>query len=144
MKSCAKCNETKDDSEYYARDKTCKDCRKERVRLNRFEKIDYYREYDKKRFQEDPRVKERHKRYQKTDACKESMAKSRKKWLENNQHKRHAHNKVNNAVRDGVLIKPNNCESCGSSGRIEGHHEDYDKPLEVMWLCRNCHAKQHY
>ena len=50
---------------------------------------------------------------------------------------------VNHAIRDGKLIRPETCSVCGRPGRIEGHHEDYSKPLEVTWLCRRCHVARH-
>jgi hypothetical protein len=49
---------------------------------------------------------------------------------------------VNNAVRDGRL-KREPCETCGSTTRVNGHHHDYSKPLEVRWLCPPCHAAEH-
>lgn len=39
-------------------------------------------------------------------------------------------------------IKKLPCRDCGSE-KSEAHHEDYDKPLEVIWLCRDCHLKLH-
>jgi hypothetical protein len=46
------------------------------------------------------------------------------------------------ALKTGRLM-PQPCEHCGSIEKVEAHHEDYFKPLEVMWLCFNCHRKHH-
>lgn len=51
-----------------------------------------------------------------------------------------AHLLVKRAIRSGVLVRPESCNRCGTGGRIEASHDDYDKPLEVEWLCRACHA----
>lgn len=58
-----------------------------------------------------------------------------------------AYSKVRNAIKYGVLVRPDICERCGkdpgkaSDGRskIHAHHHDYDKPLDVEWLCAKCH-----
>lgn len=41
------------------------------------------------------------------------------------------------AMRRGQ-IQQTPCE-CGSTDDLEMHHDDYDKPLEVRFLCRPCH-----
>jgi len=43
-------------------------------------------------------------------------------------------------LRGKIERKP--CENCGDPV-AQMHHEDYDKPLEVRWLCRKCHVKHH-
>ena len=40
------------------------------------------------------------------------------------------------------LIQRKPCKVCGET-KAEKHHDDYDKPLEVTWLCRECHLKHH-
>lgn len=50
---------------------------------------------------------------------------------------------VINAIRDGKLVRAIECEFCLSKENIEGHHPDYEKPLEVIWLCRKCHKSLH-
>lgn len=45
-------------------------------------------------------------------------------------------------IRKGILIKKG-CKICGTNENIEAHHEDYNKPLEVIWLCRNHHREHH-
>ncbi len=47
------------------------------------------------------------------------------------------------AVARGEMIRPDLCENCGESGKIQGHHTDYSKPFEVDWLCTKCHGKEH-
>lgn len=46
--------------------------------------------------------------------------------------------KLNVYVKRGS-IKKQPCEVCGAAQTLEAHHEDYDKPLEVKWLCRKHH-----
>jgi hypothetical protein len=50
---------------------------------------------------------------------------------------------LNRAVRRGILQRPTTCEACGRSGKITAHHPDYSKPLDVEWLCYECHGIQH-
>lgn len=47
------------------------------------------------------------------------------------------------AVTKGVIRRPSRCEDCGELRRVEGHHEDYGRPLYVIWLCRKCHKAAH-
>ena len=47
------------------------------------------------------------------------------------------------ALRHGLLKKPKTCSLCGDSGKIHGHHPDYKKPLDVVWLCATCHMREH-
>lgn len=49
------------------------------------------------------------------------------------------------AIRKGILVHLP-CETCGYfslSHRNEAHHDDYNKPLEVRWLCRKHHLEWH-
>ena len=53
---------------------------------------------------------------------------------------------VKAAIRDGRLAKPSQCNGCGHSfplPKIQAHHEDYSKPLVVIWLCHRCHTARH-
>ena len=45
------------------------------------------------------------------------------------------------AVRQGK-IKKLPCEVCGHE-KSQGHHPDYSKPLEAIWLCQVHHQKKH-
>ena len=54
---------------------------------------------------------------------------------------RHANAVIENEIQqDRLMRKP--CEICGSL-KTEAHHDDYDKPLEVRWLCRIHHMRYH-
>ncbi len=68
---------------------------------------------------------------------------SAKAWAERNKEKRKAHSALNNAVRDGKITK-GPCSVCGTTIRVHGHHPDYLKPLEVVWLCHLHHEDLHH
>ncbi len=62
----------------------------------------------------------------------------------------HAQNMVEYAIHSGVLTPRDACEVCGQTkafkdGRrgIQAHHDDYNKPLNVRWLCQPCHHEWH-
>lgn len=41
-------------------------------------------------------------------------------------------------------MRPSNCSKCGKPHpKVHGHHSDYSKPLDVIWLCPSCHMKLH-
>jgi len=62
----------------------------------------------------------------------------------------HAHNMVEYAVRVGSVERKTVCQECGNMGqfkdgrsKIQAHHPDYNKPLDVIWLCQKCHHAWH-
>ena len=146
---CVKCDKEQPDSEYYRSTirvngtGECKSCTRARVTANREAKIDYYREFDRKRANLPHRVQAK-KEYAQTPQGKQKITEIKKNYQKNHPSRRKAVNAVNSAVRDGRLIKPKNCQCCGvEAKRIEGHHCDYNKPLDVMWLCNDCHKEWH-
>ncbi len=40
-------------------------------------------------------------------------------------------------------MDPGRCEVCGDEVRLDRHHPDYTKAIDVDWLCRECHAVRH-
>ena len=57
---------------------------------------------------------------------------------------------VEKAIKKGILVARSECEECGSTstfqdGRsgIQAHHDDYNRPLDVRWLCQSCHHDWH-
>jgi len=68
--------------------------------------------------------------------------------------KRNRHDKVHNifeeALEKGQLKRKRKCEICDEDGNfadgragVHAHHPDYNKPLEVIWLCYKCHYDWH-
>ena len=65
-----------------------------------------------------------------------------KQWKQSHPEQVAAHKAVECAIRDGLLTwQP--CRVCGRGSTVHGHHEDYSKPLEVVWLCRKHHMARH-
>ena len=64
------------------------------------------------------------------------------RWRDANRLKTKAHTAVKDALRRGKLIRLP-CIQCQSTINLEAHHEDYTKPLDIIWMCRPCHVKFH-
>jgi hypothetical protein len=62
-------------------------------------------------------------------------------WLRNPK-KMAARQAVRAALSVGFLVKQP-CEECGATVGVQAHHEDYDRPLDVNWLCVKDHNQRH-
>lgn len=134
MKKCFKCKEHKPRQCFYRHSQMadgrlgkCKECTKIDVVNRRKEKPEEIREYERLRNQTQGR-KSNALRYQKSARLR-------------NPEKYRARVSLNNAVRDGRVLKLP-CNVCGSLV-VEGHHRDYRKPLDVVWLCKTHHLEEH-
>ncbi len=76
------------------------------------------------------------KAYRRTKKGKIASYKLQVKYSQRNKEKRLAWN----AAKD-LPKKP--CELCGSTEFIHKHHEDYSKPLDVVYLCAAHHKELH-
>ena len=48
------------------------------------------------------------------------------------------------ALERGLVTRASHCERCGHERKaLEAHHEDYDEPYLVLWLCIPCHNEVH-
>lgn len=112
------------------------------VKANREAKADHYREYDRERANRPDRVEAR-KAYAQTEQGRQASNRAKKAYAERHPMRRAAHVITSNAIRDGKLVSPQVYESCGSTHKIEAHHDDYTQPLAVRWFCEPCHKEWH-
>lgn len=134
MKKCFKCGLEKPLSEFYKHKmmadghlNKCKECTKRDVALHRKDNIEKIREYDRGRAKLPHRVALR----------TENAADYRKRFPERAK----ANAAVARALRDGRLKKLP-CFLCGQTD-VEGHHPDYSRPIDVVWLCTKHHRDIH-
>jgi hypothetical protein len=146
MKRCIHCGEEKPLTEYYKHSAmadghlgSCKTCVRAYVSANRAKNIDKVREYDRERGQDPKRKAAVRARASKYKAKKPEYIAH---YFEKNPDKHKAHGIVQRAIRSGKLVvQP--CQRCGYGIGIQAHHEDYSKPLDVVWLCPPCHGARH-
>jgi len=105
----------------------CKECAKKDALKHRGKNIEKIRAYDRERAKNPERAK---------DASAISS-----EWRKSDKRLSHAHNAVARAIRKGSLVRMP-CERCGSKDSL-AHHEDYNIPLGVTWLCQPCHKQRH-
>ena len=104
----------------------CKKCAKRESNEWRENNLEKIQEYDRFRYKNDMKRREDH---------NESTKKHREKYPE----KYKARMYLGNAVRDRRIIKEPCCV-CGNNIST-AHHEDYSKPLEVVWVCLKHHKE---
>ena len=143
MKRCFKCGVLKPRTEFYrARGMLdglsgkCKACTTADVAANRQTNLARIQAYDRKRGREKLDSGWRSTAATSPESAQKSIAKRKASGAHQ------ANSAVTVALRSGKLV-PQPCERCGSTEHVHAHHEDYSKPLEVMWLCRRCHGQRH-
>jgi len=144
-KRCRVCREKKPLTEFN-RDRRNKDGRQSLCRVCDRAKTKAYTEAnpEKKREREKRRVGRRREYMRRWFERNREKVEERRKTLYSDEIR--ARRKLRDAVQSGRVTKPECCEACGerlAPLQIEGHHEDYSKPLEVIWLCRACHSALH-
>jgi len=128
------------DGFYKSNPSKCKECIKTAVRKHRAANLERARAYDRMRGSMPHRVAAR-KAYQATSAFAGSHRAAAERWAAKHPERRAASFAVSNAVRDGKLLKLP-CLVCGVE-KVEGHHPDYSRPLDVVWLCNPHHREVH-
>lgn len=68
---------------------------------------------------------------------------SSREWASKNKRKVKAQGSLRYAVKTGKITKPAFCQNCFRETKLHGHHENYSKPYDVMWLCASCHKIAH-
>lgn len=77
-------------------------------------------------------------RYRRSKKGKEAAARYQKRI---DPVKAFARGKIHELTRTGKLIRQP-CVICGEPN-TQAHHEDYTKPLDIIWLCNIHHIKHH-
>lgn len=142
MKQCSQCNRTKVEDEFYPKKSWCKSCerqyRREYYRANKDKVKQYQAEYYHHNRQE-----RRDYQNEYNSSVPVNRAEAVVEWRTRNPEKRRAHAAVYNAIKRGKMVRPERCSVCRSTDFIHAHHDDYSKPLDVIWLCASCHRKRH-
>jgi hypothetical protein len=134
LKECFKCKAVKPLSEFYKHSEMadghlnkCKECTKLDSHNHRSKNLERIREYDRQRANKPER--------------RANNAVINRAWRQEDKRRQRAHNMVQRAIQKGLLFRLPCCR-CANEKSL-AHHEDYDKPLDVMWLCQPCHKKRH-
>jgi len=143
MKECSGCGKRKEEAEFAVNKATsdgltykCKVCLSEYQKARR-ERLNASRPPGWKQKTQDMAAYRR--------AWKEAnpgyMTKAKADWLAKNKDRARVKDAVRYALKTGKLVKTA-CQVCGDE-KVEGHHADYSRPLDVVWLCREHHMEIH-
>lgn len=133
-KECFKCKTIKPLTDFYkhlamadGHLNKCKECTKNDVSEHRHKNLEKIRAYDRERGKIAERIK--------------ATTEISRAWRQEDSRRGRAHSIVARAIKSGEIVRLS-CIRCGNEKSI-AHHDDYDKPLEIMWLCQPCHKIRH-
>lgn len=149
-KYCPRCERTLSLSSF-AKDRQRRDglqayCRECRSAISRhYVKVGRVAEYTKAKFK-DPARKEkilvRARMARNSPAGKAAAQRRHQRYKRERPETLRAHRVVCKAVASGTLNKLP-CAKCGAARNVHAHHDDYSKPLSVIWLCPKHHKERH-
>ena len=152
IRECDICKKKYESNSSINNAKYCQDCRKEAYKIKLKENYQRNRKLrlskaKKYRKENNEKIKiwrnnntKNLKKYRK-DYCSKhlkEMNEYQKKYAKNNSKKIKARNTAKYKKTLNTF-----CEHCGKAKNLERHHPDYNKPLEIITLCRKCHRKLH-
>ena len=142
MKTCFKCNLNKPLVDFYKHSamadghlNKCKKCTtkdSEERRKLKSQDINWI-------LSERKRHREKSKKYREAGVVRNTTS-GKNEWVIRNPEKRKAHQAVHSALRSGKIHR-HPCCICGN--KAQAHHDDYSKPLEIIWLCSKHHGERH-
>jgi hypothetical protein len=151
----------------------CKQCKKEKLKKRKAEDPEKFKEIERvrsekrrhtkewKEWRKDHQLRNRKEISEKARiyyTTNENVRKKSKEWKSKNREKLNNYLKehvnknplkvrarkiVNYHIQKGNMTRPIKCSKCIKECKPEAHHEDYMKPLDIIWLCRSCHGKEH-
>lgn len=139
MKKCCTCKETKEEYQFYKHKQSadglkyqCKKCHN----------LCSYASQDKKTRTDRNREWMRKSKYcTRQEVRDKELSRSR---VKNKSVEMKARALANRAVELGFLVRPLLCPKCNRSDlKLHAHHTDYSKPLDVEWMCSQCHGNEH-
>lgn len=133
MKSCFKCSRELPLTDFYRHERMmdghlnkCKDCTKNDAAKRYIENREKIAQYERKRFA--------------TEHRKSKVLIYQRNRRKASPEKYIARRTVNNSICSGTL-KKSSCQFCGDN-KVQAHHKDYSKPLDVVWVCFKCHREK--
>lgn len=132
MKVCSKCCSEKTTSEFYKNPRysdgyqgVCRECQNKRMR----------------ELETSGARDEVVKRYRQSEKGRATKVKNQADYAARHPKKCKVHKIVGRAIKAGK-IERGDCMVCGAAN-AHAHHDDYDKPFDIKWLCHKHHVEYH-
>ena len=134
MKTCTKCG-IEQELTCFSKHRISKDGIRHRCKKCSNEIKKHYYQANRKKLKEYERA------IAKTERGKKYRAEKRRRIKKKYPQKHKARRIVYLAIKSDKLTRQP-CQVCGNP-KVEAHHDDYSKPLDVRWLCHKHHREVH-